>query len=162
MAKPKASPVTDRPLNGALAIAPSPGVPSQRQREDLMFVLKILTAGLGAHRPRVDLGLVLGSVGLIATGIFLYSAGTRGQAALRVELADLNVRQADQKNDHEELLKALQQVAARVTALEQEAAARQLPGIPPDVFETGSVADAPPPVVKPLQRGKRKGANSAQ
>jgi len=129
-----------------------------------MLLLKILMTGLGPHRPRVDLGLLLGSVGLIATGISLYSAGTRGQAALRVELADLNVRQADQKNDHEELQKALAQVSARVTALEQEAAARQLPGIPPDVFETGSVADhdAPPPVAKRLQRAKRKGARSAE
>jgi hypothetical protein len=124
--------------------------------------LNILTTGLGARRPRVDLGLVLGALGLIATGTFLYSAGTRGQAALRVELADLNVRQADQKNEHEELLKALQQVTARVTALEQEAAARQLPGIPPDVLETGSVADRPPAVAKPMQKTKRKGGRSAE
>ena len=126
-----------------------------------MLLLKILTSGLGAHRPRIDLGLVLGSVGLIATGIFLHSAGTRGQAELRVELADLNVRQADQKSDHEELLKALQQVTARVNALEQEAAARQLPGLPPDVFETGSVAEKPAPVAN-NHKAKRKGASSAQ
>lgn len=110
----------------------------------------------------MDLGLVLGALGLIATGTFLYSAGTRGQAALRVELADLNVRQADQKNEHEELLKAPQQVTARVTALEQEAAARQLPGIPPDVLETGSVADRSPGVAKPMQNTKRKGGRSAE
>jgi hypothetical protein len=61
------------------------------------------------------------------------------------------VRQADQKNDYEELSKALAQVTARVAALEQEAAARQLPGIPIDVFETGSLADGAP-VAKPRSR----------
>ncbi len=120
-----------------------------------MLLLKLLTTGLGPHKLRLDLGLVLAIVGLIASGAFGYSAGTRGQAALRVELADLNVRQAESKNEIAELSTALTQVTARVAALEQEAAARQLPGIPIDVLETGSLADAPS-VAKPVQKAKRR------
>ena len=121
-----------------------------------MLLLKLLMTGLGPNRPRLDLGLTLAMVGLIATGAFVHTAGARGQAALRVELTDLNVRQADQKSEHEELLKALAQVTARVAALEQEAAARQLPGIPNDVLETGSLAETPPVGA----RSKRRGASA--
>jgi hypothetical protein len=119
-----------------------------------MLLLKILTSGLGPHRPRLDLGLVLAILWLIATGTFVYSAGTRGQAALRVELADLNVRQADVKNDIEELSSALAQVTARLAALETDAGARQLPGIPADVLETGSLADGQS--VETARNSKRK------
>ena len=125
-----------------------------------MLLLKLLMTGLGPHKPRLDFGLIAAIVGLIASGAFVYSAGTRGRAELRVELADLNVRQADQKNDQAELLKALAQVTARVAALEQELAARQLPGIPMDVLETGSLAEGAP-VAKPSQKPKRR-ASSAQ
>ncbi len=120
-----------------------------------MLFLKFLTSGLGKEKRRLDLGLVLGVIGLIAVGGFAYSGESRGEKALRVELADLNVRQADQRNDQQELLKALAQVTARVAALEQEAAARLLPGIPPEVLETGSVGE-PSPTEKPMRRTKRK------
>ena len=123
-----------------------------------MLLLRILTAGLGRKMARLDVGLALGVVGLIAAAAFVSSAGTRGQAALRVELADLNVRQADQKTAHEELLIAFAQVTARVAALEQEAAARQLPGLPADVAETGSLPDEP--VVTKRQKSNRKGTSA--
>ena len=122
-----------------------------------MLLLKLLTTGLGPHKLRLDLGLVVAIVGLIATGAFVYSAGTRGQAALRVELADLNVRQADSKNEIAELSSALAQVTARLAALETDLAARQLPGIPADVLETGSLADLPP--LGARSKSKRKDRN---
>ena len=119
-----------------------------------MLLLKLLTTGLGPHKLRLDLGLVVAIVGLIASGAFVYSAGTRGQAALRVELADLNVRQAESKNEIAELSTALTQVTARLAALETDLATRQLPGIPADVLETGSLADPPPIGARP--KSKRK------
>ena len=121
-----------------------------------MLLLKLLTSGLGPHKLRLDLGLVVAIVGLIASGAFVFSAGTRGQAALRVELADLNVRQADSKNEIAELSSALAQVTARLAALETDLAARQLPGIPADVLETGSVGH--PEHVETARKSKRKGA----
>jgi len=119
-----------------------------------MALIHILMTGLGRYKPRVDLGLVLGAFALIASGAFVYSARTRGQDALRVEIADLNIRQAASKNEYEELSTALVRVTARVAALEQEAVARELPGIPGDVLETGSVAETRP-VQKPRRSGPR-------
>ena len=121
-----------------------------------MLLLKLLTTGLGVQKPRLDLGLVVAVVGLIASGAFVYSAGTRGHAALRVEIADLNVRQADLRNQIEELSTALAQVNGRLAGMEQDAGARQLPGIPADVLETGSLAD--PQFVDTARKSKRKGA----
>ena len=120
-----------------------------------MLLLKLLTTGLGPHKLRLDLGLVVAIVGLIATGAFVYSAGTQGHAALRVELADLNVRQAESKNEIAELSTALTQVTARLAALETDPGARQLPGIPPDVLETGSLTD--PQSVETARKSKGGG-----
>jgi hypothetical protein len=122
-----------------------------------MLLLKLLTTGLGPQRARLDWPLVVAIVGLIVSGAFVYSAGTRGQAALRVELANLNVRQADLKNEVEELSTALAQVTARLGALETNAGARPLPGIPADVLETGSLADVP--YVGASRKSKRNGGH---
>ena len=121
-----------------------------------MLFLKLLTTGLGVQKPRIDVGLVVAVVGLIASGAFVYSAGTRGHAALRVEIADLNFRQADLRNQIEELSTALAQVNGRLAGIEQDVGARQLPGIPVDVLETGSLAD--PQFVETARKSKRKGA----
>jgi hypothetical protein len=121
-----------------------------------MLLLKLLTTGLGVQKPRLDLGLVVAVVGLIASGAFVYSAATRGHAALRVEIADLNFRQADLRNQIEELSTALAQVNGRLAGIEQDVGARQLPGIPADVLETGSLAD--PQFVDTARKFKRKGA----
>jgi hypothetical protein len=120
-----------------------------------MLLLKLLTSGLGPHKLRLDLGLVVAIVGLIASGAFVFSAGTRGQAALRVEIADLNFRQADLRNQIEELSTALAQVNGRLAGIEQDVGARQLPGIPADVLETGSLADMQS--VETARKSKRKG-----
>ena len=119
-----------------------------------MLLLQILTSGLGLQKRGPDIGLIVGAVGLIACGLFAYFSERPAERALRIELADLNVRQADQKNQHEDLVNAFVQVTARLSALEQQAVARQPVVSLADVLETGSLAE-PSRAGKPSPKTKR-------